>query len=126
MNTPIFDFPLLEFCWYGAVSLLALWCFASLSYEVERGVRASEKAGDEDASKVIWATYHVNFIAMVAANIVFIPTCLGLYACEGDDWRALFGSSIFACGAYWFYTRACEVKLVQFLQKVGVYTRAAA
>lgn len=124
MSTPIFNFPVAEFCWYGIVSLLSLWCFASLSYEVKRGIHASNKAEDEDACKVVWTTYHVNFVAMTVANIVFIPTCLGIYACDANEWRPLFAGSIFACGAYWFYTRACEKKLVLFLQTTGVYPRA--
>lgn len=121
MSPPIFDFPVLEFCWYGIVSLLSLFCFASLSYEVNRGLHASNKAKDEDACKVVWTTYHVNFVTMVLANIVFVPTCLGIYACDGNEWRPLFAGSILACGAYWFYTRACEKKLIVFLQQAGVY-----
>jgi hypothetical protein len=124
MDSSIFTFPILEFSWYGIVSMMSLWCFASLSYEVKRGIHASEKAKDADACKVVWTTYHVNFVAMVVANIVFVPTCLGIYACDGNDWQTLFAGSIFDCGAYWFYTRACEKKLILFLERVGVYRNA--
>jgi hypothetical protein len=123
MITQIFNFPILEFCWYGILSLMSLSCFASLSYEVKRGIHAGKNAGDEDAVKVVWATYHMNFIAMVIANIALVPTCLGISACDGEEWRSLFAGSIFACGAYWFYTRACEKKLIVFLETAGVYSK---
>jgi hypothetical protein len=89
----------------------------------KRIIHASKNAEDEDVVKVVWPTFHVNFVAMVIANIAFVPTCLGISACNGNEWRTLFAGSIVACGAYWFYTHACEKKLVLFLQTTGVYPR---
>jgi len=120
MTNPIFDFPILAFCWYGIVSVISLLCFASLSYEVQRGSAACKEAEDEEAWRVTWTTYHVNFGAMVAANIVFVVTLVGTCAAE-NEWRPYVAASILACGCYWSYTRSCEKRLIRFLKAVGVY-----
>ena len=124
MQTPLFDFPIVEFCWYGIVSLVSLLCFASLSYEVKLAQDAAREAGNDDAYAVVMTTYHVNFIVMVVANFGLIASCISILAADGSAWRAGFAASIFICGAYWFYTRACEKKLILFLQDADVYTRS--
>jgi hypothetical protein len=124
MQTPLFDFPIVEFCWYGIVSILSLLCFASLSYEVNCAKAAASQADNEVAHDVVMATYNVNFAVMVIANILLIASCIGIMAAQGDNWRGWFAASIFVCGAYWFYTRACEKKLILFLQEVDVYERS--
>jgi hypothetical protein len=124
MQTPIFDFPIVEFCWYGIVSILSLLCFASLSYEVNGAMAATRQADNEAAHDVVVTTYNVNFVVMVIANILLMASCVGIMAAKGDGWCAWFAASIFVCGAYWFYTRACEKKLILYLQEAGVYERS--
>ncbi len=124
MQPPIFDFPLVEFCWYGIVSFLSLLCFASLSYEVNGAMAAARQADNETAYEVVVDTYNVNFAVMVVANMLLIASCIGVLVAKGSDWRAWFAASIFICGAYWFYTRACEKKLIAFLQEADVYQQS--
>jgi hypothetical protein len=114
MATPVFDFPVVEFCWYGAVSLMALICFASLSHEVRRALFTMEL--DEEARAVVFATYHVNFVVMVVANLALIASCVGIAVADSESWRGWFSLSILACGGYWFYTRACEKKMLAYLR----------
>lgn len=114
-------FPLVEFCWYGIASLGFLFCFASLSYEVQCGLHACEKAADEEAWRVTWTTYHVNFAVMVVAHLLFIFALVGAYAMQGEAGRLCLAAAIFLGGSYWAYTRACEKKLILFLKKIGIH-----
>jgi uncharacterized BrkB/YihY/UPF0761 family membrane protein len=125
MQTRIFDFPVVEFGWYGIVSIMALLCFASLSYEVKLALDATERAENEDAHAVVRTTYNVNFVVMVISNIALMVSCFGILVAHDDDWRSWFAVSILVTGAYWFYTRACEKKLIVFLQQVQIYPRTA-
>ena len=121
MSSAAFNFPMAEFCWYGIASVAFLLCFASLSYEVQHGLHACEKADNEDAWKVTWTTYQVNFIVMVVANIAFALSLVGTHMTEGDGARLFLAAGIFAGGSYLSYTRACERKLILFLKTIGIY-----
>jgi len=124
MQTPIFDFPIVEFLWYGLVSIMCLLCFTSLSWETARALEATAEQKHEAAREVVRATFNVNFAVMVVANICLMTACAGILMAGPNDWRPWFAGSIFICGAYWFYTRACERKLILFLQQVEVYPRS--
>jgi hypothetical protein len=120
MPTPLFDLPIVEVCWYGLASLASLLCFASLTYEVRAALEAAHAADNETALDVIKATYNVNFVVMIITNVILIASCLGIATSQGPDWHSWFALSILAAGAHWFYTRACEQKLLEYLRTAEV------
>ena len=112
---------LAEFIWYGVLSAMFLLCFASLTFEVEHGLKACEHAGNDDAWKVTWKTCNVNFVVMLCAHLLVIFSLYGIHQWQGDAARMCLAAVIAVAGSYWSYTRACEKKLVLFLKETGIY-----
>lgn len=121
MPSSIAGIPTSELYWYGLASLGFLLCFSSLSYEVQAGLHACEKADDEEAWRITWTTYQVNFVVMITTHLLFIAALVGAYVADGDNARLCLAAAIFLGGSYWIYTRACEKKLIVFLKNIGIH-----
>ena len=114
--------PLVAALWYGLLSLVLLFAFSSLGYEVQRAFNAATQADDDEAWSVARATLHVNGAVMVVVSAIVAGLCVSLAVTE-ENWRMFFSLSSFATGAYWVYTQRTEQRLVAFYERARIYPK---